>query len=242
MKKILIMMLCAGMLAGCAPQVPRDALQLAPGSLQDRQMQTRRFETTDRAAMLAAATGVLQDLGFSLEEAEVPLGVLVGSKKRDATSVSQYAGAFLLAALGGGSVPTDSHQTIRVSMVMRENSRPAGGSAPVQGLTPQERERIRSDLERNLSAALRKRYSPERSEKVAREAAESSVAALENDMKRLLAVQTGGGDSLVRVTCQRIVFDKEGGISRAEQINDPAIYRQFYEKLSKSVFLEAHEI
>ena len=77
---------------------------------------------------------------------------------------------------------------------------------------------------------------------MAREAAESSVAALENDMKRLLAVQTGGGDSLVRVTFQRIVFDNEGGISRAEQINDPAIYRQFYEKLSKSVFLEAHEI
>ena len=55
-------------------------------------------------------------------------------------------------------------------------------------------------------------------------------------------MQTGGGDSLVRVTFQRIVFDNEGGISRAEQINDPAIYWQFYEKLSKSVFLEAHEI
>ena len=57
----------------------------------------------------------------------MPLGVLVGSKKRDASSTTQLAGAFIIAALGGGQVPVDSHQTIRVSMVMRENT---GAPAP----------------------------------------------------------------------------------------------------------------
>ena len=228
MKKILIFLFCAGLLAGCAAQVPRDALRLAPDSLQDRQLQTRRFETTDKAAMLAAATGVLQDLGFSLEEADVPLGVLVGSKKREAASASQLAGAFLIAALGGGSVPVDTHQTIRVSMVMRQNAGGGGEHAPPQGLSPQDLGRIRLELEKSLAAALRKRHSPEISEKVARQAAENSVQALERDMKALLSVSAGRGDSLVRVTFQRVVFDSEGRISRAEQINAPEIYRQFY--------------
>ena len=241
MKKLLICLLCAGMLAGCAAQVPRDALQLTPDSLQNRQMQTRRFETTDRATMLTAATGVLQDLGFSLEEAEVPLGVLVGSKKRDATSATQLAGAFILAALGGGSTAVDSHQTIRVSMVMRENSG-APGKSPAKSLSASDLASIRADMEKNISAALRKNHSEEISRKVARQVADSTAKVLETDLKNVLAVQTSGGDSIVRVTFQRIVFDTAGQITRAEQINDPAVYRQFYDKLSKSVFLEAHEI
>ena len=68
------------------------------------------------------------------------------------------------------------------------------------------------------------------------------MTVIESDLKKVLAVRTGGGDSVVRVTFQRIIFDTAGQITRAEQSNDPAIYRQFYEKLSKSVFLEAHEI
>ena len=240
MKRLLTGLLCAGMLAGCGAQIPRDALQLSPESLQYRQMQTRRFETTDKATMLTAATGVLQDLGFSLEEAEVPLGVLVGSKKRDATSTTQLAGAFIIAALGGQAA-VDSHQTIRVSMVMRENAG-ASRSSSVKSISASDLASIRADMEKNLSAALRKNHSEETSRKVARQVADSTAKVLEDDLKKVLAVRTEGGDSIVRVTFQRIVFDNTGQISRAEQINDPAIYRQFYDKLSKSVFLEAHEI
>ena len=236
-----MMILCSALLAGCSAQIPRDALSLAPDSLQNRQMQTRRFETTDKAAMLTATTGVLQDLGFSLEEAEVPLGVLVGSKKRDATSVTQRAGALLIAALGGGPAPVDSHQTIRVSMVMRENAG-SSQSAPAKPLSNAELAAVRADMERNLTAVLQKRHPADVSRNLARQVAVSTMTVIESDLKKVLAVRTGGGDSVVRVTFQRIIFDTAGQITRAEQINDPAIYRQFYEKLSKSVFLEAHEI
>ena len=242
MKKQLIGLLCAGMLVGCGAQIPRDALQLSPESLQNRQLQTRRFETTDKAAMLAAATGVLQDLGFSLEEVEVPLGVLVGSKKRDASSTTQLAGAYIIAALGGGSVPVDSHQTIRVSMVMRENTASSGSKPSVTSLSDAELGGIKADLEKSISASLRKRYPRDVSDTVARQAAENTAKVLADDVRSLLSVRAGAGDSIVRVTFQRVIFDTAGQITRAEPVNDPAIYRQFYEKLSKSVFLEAHEI
>ena len=49
-------------------------------------------------------------------------------------------------------------------------------------------------------------------------------------------------DTVVRVTFQRIVWDFEGDINSMETVKEESIYITFYEKLSKAVFLEAHEI
>ncbi len=46
----------------------------------------------------------------------------------------------------------------------------------------------------------------------------------------------------VRVTFQRIVWDTRGNITRKEGLTDPKIYQEFFEKLSKSLFLEANEV
>jgi len=156
------------------PRIPKEALELPPESLANRQLQTRRVETTNKEQMLGAAANVLQDLGFTLEESEIPLGVLTGSKARSAVSAAQVTGAILIAALGGGAMPIDSHQTIRVSMVMRQ--------------------------------------------------------------------KPDANESTVRVTFQRLIMNTAGQCTKAEQISDVEIYKEFFEKLSKSVFLEAHEI
>jgi len=46
---------------------------------------------------------------------------------------------------------------------------------------------------------------------------------------------------VVRVTFQRIVWDTHGNISKREQLNNPEDYQEFFEKLSKALFLEAHD-
>lgn len=239
MKNVFILFLCLVGLTACTPKIPKDALQLSPESLQNRQIQTRRFETTNKEAMLTAATAVLQDLGFTLEESEMELGVLVGSKQRDATSGAQVAGA-VFAAMLGVATSIDSHQTIRVSMVMRENK--AGTVQTAGRLQAEDLADIRKGLEKSIAARLTRYVSRDAGLRIAAASAEAAVRSLEADINRQLGASVSGGDSIVRVTFQRVVFNTAGQVTTAEQINSPEIYKAFFEKLSKSVFLEAHEI
>ncbi len=175
MKKILALFLISIIfVAGCRT-IPKDALTLSPESLAERQMQTRKYETKDEAKILAACAGLLQDMGFNLDESETKLGVIVSSKMRSAENAGQVAGAILVALLGGGSMPIDKEQKMRASTI----TRPMG----------------------------------ERGEYIA-----------------------------VRVTFQRIVWNTHGQITKSESLTDPAIYQEFFDKLSKSIFLEGQEI
>ncbi len=239
MKNVCILLLCVLGLTACAPQIPQDALRLSPESLQDRQLQTRRFETTNKKAMLAAASAVLQDLGFTLEESEVNLGVLTGSKQRDASSGAQMAGA-VFASLLGVNTSVDSRQTIRVSLVMREQN--AGQAKTSSRLRAEDVADIRKDLEKSIAASLKKYASPDDAQKIAASSAATAMRSLETDLNHRLGTSASGGDSIVRVTFQRQIFNTEGQETTAEQIHSPEIYRTFFEKLSKAVFLEAHEL
>lgn len=162
-------------LVGCqtTTKIPKDAFLLKQESLQLRQMQTRAFDTTDEKTLLAAASGVLQDLGFTLDESETDLGVLVASKDRDAKEAGQVVGSVMVAVLFGVSTPVDDKQKIRASLV----------TSPI-------------------------------------------------DESR----------TKLRVTFQRIVWNTQGQISKTESLEDSVMYQEFFEKLSKSAFLEAHEI
>jgi len=170
--------LCLATLAGCAT-IPDDALALSPESLQLRQLQTRRIDGIDEKKLLAAAAGVLQDLGFNIDESETRLGVIVASKDRSAITGTQIAGA-IVAAMFGITTPVDKTQNIRVSLV----TRPAVSSEGVP-----------------LSDS-----------------------------------------HLLRITIQRIVRDTYGQITRVEAIEEPEVYQAFFDRLSKSVFLEVQGI
>ena len=55
-------------------------------------------------------------------------------------------------------------------------------------------------------------------------------------------IDDGRGRTAVRVTFQRLVWNTRNQLSKIESLNEPELYRGFFEKLSQSVFLEAHDI
>ena len=175
MKMLLALFLISILFITGCQTIPKDALSLSPESLAQRQMQTRKYETKDEAKILAACAGLLQDLGFSLDESETKLGVITSSKMRSAVNAGQQVGMVFLALLGGGIMPTDKEQKMRTSVI----TRPVG----------------------------------EHGEYIA-----------------------------VRVTFQRIVLNTYGQVTVSESLIDPKIYQEFFDKLSKSIFLEAQEI
>ena len=143
--------------------------------MKDKQLQTKYFDTKKEDEILSASAAVLQDLGFTIEESETDLGVVLGTKDRDATEAGQVAGAVVMAVLLGVYIPTDKE--------------------------PKDK-----SLSHNTSFVENR----------------DTVA--------------------VRITIQRIVWNTNNQISKCETICDPEIYQKFFEKLSQSVFLEAHEI
>lgn len=167
-------------ITGCIT-IPPDILKLPPQTLQNRQLQTRQYETTDEERMMAASAGVLQDLGFTLDNSEEKLGLLVASKERSAVNAGQVTAAFvldLLVAMGGSQghalAMTHHVQKIRASVVTK--------------------------------------------------------TGLED------------GRMQVRATFQRVIWNRSGQISRTETLSDPELHQGFFEKLSKSAFLEEHKI
>ena len=58
----------------------------------------------------------------------------------------------------------------------------------------------------------------------------------------VLPAPTGQAGTAARITFQRIVYTNKGGVSKSEALGTPEIYREFFDKLSKALFLEAHEI
>ncbi|HSD95283.1 MAG TPA: hypothetical protein VLA94_07625 [Syntrophales bacterium] len=162
------------LLAGCfAVTLDRD-LNLTPEMYAQRQMQTRRFDTTDEQKILRTCAALLQDTGFNIDESEARLGILIASKERDATDAAQWA-VFIVGAFFGVTLPPDKDQIMKAFVT----TRPVG---------------------------------------------------------------TEGRQVAVRVVFERTVFDTEHRLKKIEALNDPKIYQSFFEKLSKALFLEAHDI
>src|SRR5690606_18349169 len=96
--------------------------------LEQRQLDTRRYDGIAETDLLVASSNVLQDLGFNLENSEPALGVLTASKQRDATSGGEVVAAVLVALLGGGAMAISKDQTIRVALVVRSAVDSSGSS------------------------------------------------------------------------------------------------------------------
>ncbi len=136
---------CAALLVGCQhTEQEAAALTVTDSVVAHRARQTRRFDTTDETLLLQASVGVLQDLGYVIEETRSAFGVVVGSKA-----------------------------------------------------TPR---RIRAQI--------------------------------------LVQGVPDGKSSMARATFQAA----SNGVAGLETLDDPLLYQQFFDRLSQSVFLTAHEI
>jgi hypothetical protein len=128
-RKWLSMAAAPVLLAGCQKTMvaqETDALSLGSQSLAERQQDERRFDTTNESLLLSASAAVLQDFGFTIEEATPSAGLLMASKDRDAAETKQVAGQLLLATIvaAAGGVPDpvwEKVQKIRVSIVTRRS-------------------------------------------------------------------------------------------------------------------------
>lgn len=170
LKKSILFLSTSILLASCAS--PFGGLKLGEDFLKERQIQIRKFDTEDEAALLSASSAVLQDMGFNLEESETKLGVISASKSRSAVEPWQV-GVKIFYALLLTNIPIDQTQHIKVSLVTSKSS---------------------------------------------------------------------SGGFLLRSTFQRTVVNDQQREVRWETILDKELYNGFFDKVSKSVFLEAQEI
>jgi hypothetical protein len=192
------MALCFLLVAGCAT-VSDNSMQLSADSLQLRQLQTRRIEGIDEKALLAACVGVLQDLGFNIDESETRLGVIVASKNRSAVDVGDAVGDMVVDSLVKAALDA------MFSALFGDNFDEGDD---------EDDEDIVYDVTQKIRASI-----------VTRPALDSSG-------------QPRKDAQVLRITIQRLVWDSEGKISHTESIEDPKVYQKFFDRLSKSIFLE----
>lgn len=162
-------------LSGCG-QTSIQMVKLKTTSLNERQLQTKSYDTINESEIISASVATLQDMGFNIDEINRDFGVVTCSKTRDARETGQQVGLFILALFAGANVmdSADHTQNIRATVVV----------------TPKEK--------------LNK--------------------------------------TNVRLTVMRVLRNSKGWVTGVENIKDKAIYQQFFDKLSKSVFLEENKI
>jgi hypothetical protein len=112
-----VVLFLALMFQGCE-NIPKDALRMNEATIEQRQLQTRAFETADESKILSASASLLQDLGFTLDKSETKVGLIVASKDRSAADAGQITGAVIKGFLFGAYAATyDQKQKIRASVV-----------------------------------------------------------------------------------------------------------------------------
>ena len=99
-----------------------------------RQLETRRFEAKNEEQILTAAAGVIQDLGYTIDESETDLGIITAIKDREAGSAAQKAMAIMIAASAGKNTQPiyDVRQRVFLSLVSTKSKTNPGYNVRVK--------------------------------------------------------------------------------------------------------------
>jgi hypothetical protein len=71
-------------LAGCATSTPTN-IAGAGTQLETRQIQTRQYDTLDKAMTMRSVIATLQDLGFTIDQADAELGTVTATRLHEYT-------------------------------------------------------------------------------------------------------------------------------------------------------------
>ena len=144
--------------------------------------------------------------------------------------------------------PVDKEQTIRVSLVTAPMARPKETIQEARSrdkLTPEKIaatcERMSGKLQKSFEEELVRVLSAEEAKQAGKFLTVQVVKGLNDDLTQRMKLRDYGA-TRVRVTFQRVVVNTHGQVTLMEALNTPELYQEFYEKLSKSVFLEANDI
>jgi hypothetical protein len=120
-----IVFLCLSVI-GCATAPPAGFLKPGEENLAMRQLQIRQYDTANQEQIITAVAGVVQDLGFTLDDSETELGLVSASKKADASVTGQkfWAGLVdVLNAMNGvpsnASASCDAAQVVKASIIVK---------------------------------------------------------------------------------------------------------------------------
>ncbi len=129
--RVLFAAFVAAILAACQT-LPEDAFRLNESALELREIQTRSYDGVSDVDILAASSGVLQDLGYAIDEVEKELGVLSASKRADAKETAEILGnialdiadcmlTFMLGCENDSYQSSKDVQDIRMTLVVLPN-------------------------------------------------------------------------------------------------------------------------
>jgi hypothetical protein len=80
----LLLLLCLLSLTGCATTTPANIVG-AGTQLETRQIQTREYDTLDKAMTMRSVIATLQDLGFTIDQADAELGTITATRLHEYT-------------------------------------------------------------------------------------------------------------------------------------------------------------
>lgn len=130
---LLLATLCLPAPALCTPFDP-GYLSSNAETERDRARETHRFDGVPEKQLLAASVSVLQDLGFTINRSDEPLGLILGVKNREAKATDQKIAMMTLMLLTAiatenpnlPNTPMREDQTISVMLTIR----PVPGKGP----------------------------------------------------------------------------------------------------------------
>ena len=79
MTRLIVLALIASAVIGCATTTPVD-IAANSTQLETRQIQTRRYSTLDKPLTMRSVIATLQDLGFTIDQADTELGTVTATR------------------------------------------------------------------------------------------------------------------------------------------------------------------